>query len=178
MKSRLFHLSVGLSLLLFAATLALWARGYWARDGIWYSTATTRYSMQTYRGRVWCWELSGGRAALDGVWNTPTNLHSGWVWDSTPDSYYDQFRNDRKWGSVTPEQYTIAAPATGYSPADPQATNWHALGFQYLRTNGWTPIAQLQQGYPTARSTAIFIPHWAMAVVFGLLPAAAMLRAL
>src|SRR5438045_4988891 len=97
MKSHLLHLATEMSLLLFLATLALWVRGYWARDGIWYGTETSRYSVHTYRGRIWFWSLSGGRAASDYVWNTPAKLHRGFVWDSTPDSYYDRFRSSRKW---------------------------------------------------------------------------------
>ena len=42
---------------------ALWARGDWARDGIWYTSDTARYSLHTYRGRIWYWQLSGGRGA-------------------------------------------------------------------------------------------------------------------
>jgi hypothetical protein len=176
MKSRLLHLAVGLSLVLFVGTVILWARGYFARDGIWYSTDTGRYSLHSYRGRIWFWSLSGGRAASDSVWNTPAKLDRGIVWDSTPDSYYDQFRGSRKW-NLSSEQFTLAVPATGFSSADPGAVDWRALGFRYLRNRSWTPIAQLQQGYPTAQSSAVFIPHWAMVLTFGILPTAMLFRA-
>ena len=44
--------------LILAATLALWVRGYYARDGLWYTTASTRYGVHNYRGRVLLWRLS------------------------------------------------------------------------------------------------------------------------
>ncbi len=177
-NSRLFLIAVSLSLLLLLATLALWARGYSARDGVWYSNDRARYSLQTYRGRIWYWELSGGHVTSDYVWNTPTKLHAGWVWDSAPNSYYDRFRMMYGGRGLSAEQFTIDAPAMGYSPADPHAANWQALGFRYLHTNGWVPIAQLSWNYPTARSTAVFIPHWAIAATFAFLPATAMFAAL
>jgi hypothetical protein len=170
-------LLAAVSLVVFLAMLALWARGYWARDGIWYSTDTARYSLHSYRGRIWIWRLSGGRAASDGVWTTSAKLHRGWAWDSTPDSWYEQFKSSRKWG-MSAEQFTLAAPATGYSPSVPGAVDWQVLGFRFLRNDSWTPIAQLQWGYPTARSAAVFIPQCAIALLLGLLPAATLFRLL
>lgn len=93
-------------------------------------------------------------------------LHSGFVWDSTPDSYWKRILKSPKWGSINLEGYTIEAPATG-SPA----VDWKMLGFRYVRNNAWIPIAQLSWDYPVARSMAVFVPHWAIALLLVILPA-------
>jgi hypothetical protein len=155
------------------ATLVLWARSFWVRDGIWYTTDTTRYSVHSHHGRIWFWQLSGGRAASDFAMITAANLHRGFVWDSTPDAYCEQFVKGPRTSSIDVAVYTLDAPAVGRP-----AVNWQALGVRYVRNNAWLPIAQLQAGYPVARSTAIFVPHWALAVLFGLLPAVPLVRAL
>jgi hypothetical protein len=178
MKRLLLNLAVGISLLLFLGTLFLWARSQSRRDGIWYNTATARYSVHSFHGRIWFWRLTGGRVASDHyVWATPAKLHPGFVWDSTPDSYYERIGKRPKGqpASMTAEQYILAAPSVGYSPKDPHAADWQALGFRYLRNNGWMPIAQMIGRYPYAQSTALFIPHWALAVLFGLLCAAGLI---
>jgi hypothetical protein len=173
MKSRLLNVAAATSLLLFLITLALWIRGYWVRDGIWYSTPTARYSVHSYRGRIWLWALSGGRAASDSIWITPAKLHGGFVLDSTPDSYLYQYLKGPKWGRLDGGPYSLEAPASGLG-----ASSWQALGFRYVQNNAWLPIAQVQFGYPTARSTAIYIPHWAISVLFALLPLAVLFRVL
>ena len=87
MKHRLLNLLTLLSLLLCVAAVALWLRGHWARDGCWYTPGTARYSLHTYRGRVWAWRLSPVHYPAASVWPTPARMGNGFVWDSAPDSY-------------------------------------------------------------------------------------------
>jgi hypothetical protein len=172
MKSSLVKFAGTVSWLLLVGTLALWVRGYWVRDGIWYSTERARYSVHSYRGRVWVWGLSGGRSASDTVWIARAGPRRGFVVDSTPDSYLYAFLKAPKGVGPDGGRYALEAPASGMGPVE----NWQGLGFRYLRNNAWLPIAQLQWGYPTARSTAVYVPHWAVAVVFGVLPVAGLVR--
>ncbi len=142
------HLVTGLSVILLVVTLALWVRGYWVRDGIWYSTETARYSVHSHHGRIWFWSLSGGRAASDDVWATPARLHRGVVWDSAADSYYEGFG---KRSRMAGERGTVHLAAGGrLFGGAPGAVDWQAMGFRYVRNNSWLPLAQLQSGYPTA----------------------------
>jgi hypothetical protein len=158
-------------MLLLVAMLVLWARSYWVRDGAWYTTASARYSAHSHHGRIWFWQLSGGRAASDYVMITAADLHRGFVWDSTPDSYCEQLIKRVAGSSINIASFTIEAPAEG-GPA----VSWQALGMGYVHNNAWMPIAQLLAGYPVAQSTAVFVPHWGLAVLFGLLPAAPLFR--
>lgn len=176
MKRLIFNLTVCVFLLLFLGTLFLWVRGRSVRDGIWYTTDTVRYSVHSSHGRIWFWRLTGGRVATDYVWATPAKLHPGFVWDSTPDSYYERVgkRPKGQSASVTADQYISAAPTVSY-PRDPNGADWQAAGFRYFRTNTWIPIAQMQGTYPRTQSTALFIPHWALAVIFGLLSTAGLI---
>jgi hypothetical protein len=95
------------------------------------------------------------------------------VWDSAPDSYYGRVGKAPRGqpAAVTAEQYTLAAPTNAF-PRDPKGVDWQALGLRYARTSTWLPIAQLSGSYPTARSTVLFVPHWAPALFFGLLSVA------
>ena len=170
MKRLISNVALCFSLLLFLGTLFLWIRSRSRRDGIWYNTDTARYSVHSFHGRIWFWRLTGGRVATDYVWATPAKLHPGVVWDSTPDSYYERIgkRPKGQSASVTAEEYILAAPTVSY-PLDPKGADWQAMGFRYFRTNTWSPIAQMAAGYPPTKSAALFIPHWALAVLFGLL---------
>src|ERR1700749_3759244 len=112
MKRLLLNFTALISLLLFLGTLFLWVRSRSTRDGIWYNPATARYSVHSHHGRIWFWKLSGGRIATDYVWATPTKLHPGFVWDSTPDSYYERIGKRPKGQSagITADQYIAGAP--------------------------------------------------------------------
>jgi hypothetical protein len=77
---------------------------------------------------------------------------------------------------MRPEDVTLVAPAVGYSPTASGAADFQALGFRYLRNETWLPIAQMSMGYPSARSSALFIPHWAFAIIFAFPPAILLCR--
>ena len=161
--SRPFTLLATLSALLFLATLFLWLRGRHTRDGVWYTTDSTRYSVHSYRGRVWFWTLSAVPSPTASVWPTPAKMNAGFVRDSAPDSWYDQFAATGR-GPRLPEDF-LDAPAQ-YGPPARQL-----LGFRYVRNNAWWPIAQLRFNYPKAESTALYVPHWFLALLTATLPA-------
>ena len=168
MRSRLFKILTTLSALLCLATIALWIRGHYARDGLWYSTDTMRYSIHSYRGRIWFWSLSIAPNPSASVWVTPTHVTTGFQVDSVSDSWYDPYLAPVK--GVRLETDFTEAPG-GWSAPSKQC-----LGFRYVSTDTWYPKAQLQWGYPSARSRAIFIPHWALVVLTAVLPVIALLR--
>ena len=168
MKSRLFRFLAILSALLCLAAMFLWIRGHYARDGVWYSTDTMRYSIHSYRGRIWVWSLSITPNPSAMVWTTPTRIRTGFQIDSVADSWYAPYIRPGK-GVVLETDFTDAPRA--WSSANRQ---W--LGFSYVRDDSWLPKAQLQWGYPTARSRALFVPHWAIVALTAILPATALLR--
>src|SRR5437773_4079443 len=88
MRRIIFKAAVIFSAVLMLATAGLWLRGYSARDGIWYSTDQMRYSIHSYRGRIFVWTLSIAPDPSAGTWATPTKIRRGWVVDSVPDSWY------------------------------------------------------------------------------------------
>jgi hypothetical protein len=159
------------SAILCLATIFMWIRGYYARDGIWYSTDSMRYSIHSYRGRIWLWKLSIAPNPAAMVWGTPLRMSTGVQVDSVKDSWYAPYLGKVK--SISLERDFIDAPsqAWGSSAVD---RNW--LGFRYVHTDGWFPRAQLMQGYPSARSRAVFVPHWAIVLLTAILPAIASLR--
>ena len=102
------------------------------------------------------------------VWATPLQMSTGFQRDSVSDSWYAPYIIPNR-GVQLDTDFTDAPggwtkPGAGY------------LGFRYISTDTWYPKAQLQFGYPTARSRAIFIPHWALLVLTALLPALAAAR--
>ena len=168
MKRRLLNLLTALSLLLCVAMLVLWVRSSRRRDGIWYTTGSARYSLHSYRGRVWAWSLAPPNYPTASVWPTPAKMGPGLVWDSAPDAWYDPFIGRGK-GVRLPEDF-LDAPSNG------GPVGHGALGFRYVRNDAWFPRAQLRQGYPTARSVAVWAPHWALAAAAAALPAARLVR--
>jgi hypothetical protein len=162
MTSRLFKILITFSALICLATIALWLRGHYARDSLWYSTDTMRYSIHSYRGRIWLWSLSIAPDSSAMVWTTRRRIRTGFQVDSVSDSWYAPFVGPRK-GIVLETDFTEAH--RGWSVPGRQ---W--LGFRYVSTDTWYPKAQLQQGYPTASSRAIFIPHWAIITLTATLP--------
>lgn len=168
MKCKLVTIGVITSLLVCLAIIALWARGYWMRDSVWYSTDTKRYSLHSYRGQIWFWTLTVTPSPTGFVWTTQARMRAGWLWDSTPDTFYDQLRKQSPKGNLPPEVFLAAASSGG--------VDRRRLGFGYAQSNRWLPVAQLSVGYPTARSFAIYCPHWALAMLFALPPGAAILR--
>ena len=168
MRKAAFQFLVALSALLCLATVALWIRGYRARDGVWYSTDSMRYSIHSYRGRIWAWTLSIAPSPTAMVWATPLRMSRGLQVDSVLDSWYAPYIIPGR-GVVLETDFTEAPRGWG-SPSG----QW--LGFRYVSTDTWYPKAQLQWGYPTARSRAIFIPHWAVVALTALLPAMAVVR--
>jgi hypothetical protein len=168
MRRAAYRFLIALSALFCLATLALWIRGHYARDGLWYSTDSMRYSIHSYRGRIWFWTLSIAPDPTAMVWTTPLHIGTGFEVDSVSDSWYAPYIGPGK-GIVLETDFT-EAPA-GWNPPTRQ---W--FGFRYVSTDSWYPKAQLQFGYPTARSRAIFIPHWGLVVLTAIFPAIAAIR--
>ena len=163
MRRIIFKSAVILSVLLMLATAGLWVRGYFARDGIWHSTEQMRYSLHSYRGRIFVWTLSVAPNPSAMTWATPTKMGRGWVVDSVPDSWYAPYVTRPK--GVNLEADISDAPSMGLGSVDKRV-----LGFRYVSNNAWLPLAQLQFGYPTARSRAIFVPHWAVILLLAVIP--------
>ena len=154
-----------LSTLLFLSIIFLWLRARHARDGLWYTTDSTRYSLHSYRGRVWFWTLSAVPTPTATVWPTPATIGPGFVVDSAPDAWYDQFNQ------LTPPRGPRLPQDFLDAPAQYAAAPRGFLGFRYVRNDGWYPIAQLPFNYPKAQSTAFYVPHWSLALLTGALPA-------
>ena len=167
-RRRLAKIASACSVVLLLATLALWARGYRARNGVWYSTDATRYGFHTYRGQLLLWKLSVAPNPTAMTWVTPTKMRAGFVWDSTPDAWYAPYRTGPM--GIQPEEL-LDAPSGG------SGIDRRAVGFRYVQTDAWYPRAQLVHGYPVARSTAIYIPHAAIALAAATLPVAGVIRA-
>ena len=108
---------------------------------------------------------SRGHYASAMVWTTPKRITTGFQVDSVADSWYAPFIGKTK-GILLEKDFTDAP--WGWSGVDKK---W--LGFRYVRNDAWCPKAQLIWSYPTARSCAIFIPHWAIASLTAILPAMA-----
>jgi hypothetical protein len=166
----LMRIALAISLLLMLASAVLWVRGYFARDGVWYSTNDMRYSLHSYRGRIFIWTLSIAPNPSAMTWSTPAKMGLGWVIDSVPDSWYAPYIGKGK--SIHLDTYFTEAPRVSDGPV----TDKQLLGFRYVSTNHWLPLAQLQMGYPTAISKAFFIPHWAMLAIFAIMPGIALLQ--
>src|SRR5215813_6356576 len=109
MKSRALTMLLVVSMLLCMATIVLWVRGYWWRDGFWYTTDSTRYSLHTYRGRIWVWSLSPVNYPTASVWPTQAKMRPGFVWDSLADAWYAPYVSLAKGGRL-PEDF-LDAPA-------------------------------------------------------------------
>jgi hypothetical protein len=151
---------------LLAASLAMWARGYRARDGVWYSTDTTRYGLHSYRGRAWLWTLDVAPMPTAMVWTTPVRIGPGWTRDSAPDSWYDRF------ASLGPmslrAEDLLDAPFGGGGGA--AGVDRGGIGFRYVRNDAWYPRAQLMHGYPAVTSTAFAVPYWAITMATAVWP--------
>lgn len=172
MKSRALRFLTILSTLLCIFTAILCIRGRYARDGLWYSTDTMRYSIHSYRGRIWLWTLSVAPNPSAMVWGTPLRMSTGLQFDSVADTWYAPYMGKVRGKTISLETDFIEAPG-GWSGVSKQC-----LGFRYVRNDAWLPLAQLMWGYPTARSRAIFIPHWAIIMLTALLPAIAVTRSI
>ncbi len=168
MKRGIRTLTFVAALVLVVATLALWARSYGARDGVWYSTESTRYGAHSYRGEVLLWRLSVAPTPTAMAWVSPAKLDAGFVWDSTPDAWYDQFASHPM--RVAPTE-VFKAPAAG------AAVDRRFMGFRRVRSDAWFPRAQLMHGYPAAESSALYVPHWAIAAVACTAPATGIIGA-
>ncbi len=162
---RLAALVTIFSALVCLAALTLWIRGHYARDGLWYSTDTMRYSIHSYRGRVWFWKLSIAPTPSASVWGTPLRMSTGLQIDSVNDSWYAPFVGKVK--SINVEKDFVDAPSQAWGAT---VVDKNCLGFRYVHTDNWLPKAQLQWGYPTARSRAMFVPHWAIVISTAILP--------
>ena len=102
------------------------------------------------------------------VWTSALRMRGGWLWDSPPDSWYEQFANRPKATGITEEFFT--APRNGGT------VDRSCLGFRYVRNDQWWPRAQLSVGYPTAQSQAVYVPLWLMVMATGVLPGSAVAR--
>src|SRR6476646_3316334 len=91
MKSRVLTILTVVCALLCLATLFLWIRGRYARDGLWYSTDTMRYSIHSYRGRIWLWSLSIAPDPSAMVWGSRIRMSKGFQVDSVADSWYGPY---------------------------------------------------------------------------------------
>ncbi len=171
MSSRLLKFFTIISALLCFATLFLWIRGHYARDGLWYSTDTMRYSIHSYRGRIWFWKLSIAPTPSASVWGTPLRMSTGLQIDSVNDSWYAPYTGKVK--SISLEDDFVDAPSQAWG-ATVVDKKW--LGFRYVHTDQWLPNGQLPSGYPTARSRALFVPHWAIVLLTAILPALTVTR--
>ena len=170
MRSRLLKFLTIVSALLFLLTLTLWVRGHYARDSLWYSTDSMRYSIHSYRGRIWLWSLSIAPDPSATVWLTRLKINSGLQFDSVSDSWYAPYTAVSR--GVNIEVNFTEAPAQGWGGM----VDKKLLGFRYVTTAQWYPLAQLQMGYPSATSSALFIPHWAILFLTAFLPALAIAR--
>ena len=97
-------------------------------------------------------------------------MDKGFVIDSVHDRWYDQFTAAGR-GPRLPDDF-LNCPTQG-SPGAPR----QFLGFRYVRNDTWWPLAQLPFNYPKAESTALYVPHWSLALLCALLPTAWLLRA-
>ncbi|HEV8291352.1 MAG TPA: hypothetical protein VGP94_05495 [Tepidisphaeraceae bacterium] len=140
MKSRLFKILATFSALLCLATTALWIRGHYARDGIWYSTDSMRYSVHSYRGRIWFWSLSIAPDPSAMVWATPLRISTGFQVDSVSDSWYAPY--------IIPNRGVQLETDFAEAPGGWSSATGHWMGFRYVRTDTWYPKAQLMFGYP------------------------------
>jgi len=154
-QQRLLNSLCAILFIFFLESVALWIRGYCARDGIWYSTESMCCSLQSYRGKIWFWTLSTAPTRVTwSVWSTPAKIHRGFTWDSTADSWYEQRRRNPK---------ATGLPAILIEPP--------AFGAALPTDRRVQPMAQLQVRYPTECSMAIYIPNWALVLLLGALPA-------
>jgi hypothetical protein len=164
MKRGTHALTIASALLVLAAVLAVWARGYRARDGVWYSTDATRYGIHNYRGQVLLWRLSVAPTPTAITWVSSAKMGAGLAWDSTPEAWYDQFRS-HPMGAIDPAEVFRDAPAGG------AAVERGLLGFRHVSNDAWYPRAQLMHGYPAAHSSALYVPMWAIAAAAAAWPA-------
>jgi hypothetical protein len=148
---------VSLSLLLCSSISFLWIRGQFARDSIWYTPSNTRYSIHSHRGKIWLWSLTAVPTPTAMVWTSPARMQPGLVFDSAPDSWYDQFAGNPMW--------TLLPKDLDDTPAYGATTDHRFLGFRLVRADTWYPRAQLMHGYPTAVSKALYIPHWFLLIL-------------
>ena len=160
---------VTVCILLSLSIAALWIRGQYVRDGIWYTPGDTRYSVHSHRGKIWLWSLTARPNNTAMVWTSPGRMQSGLVFESAPDSWYNQFAGNPMW-RLTPADLD-------QTPAYAATTDHKLLGFRYVHTDNWLPRAQLMYGYPTATSRALYVPHWFLLIVTTL-PAAWLLSRL
>src|SRR5687768_1210496 len=122
MKRLTLTVLLALSLFFSAFVSFLWVRGQFARDGLWYTPSDTRYSIHSHRGKIWLWSLTAAPSPTAMVWSSPARMQSGLVFDSTPDSWYDQFASNPMW-TLLPKDLddTTAYGAT---------TDYRFLGFR------------------------------------------------
>jgi hypothetical protein len=151
------------SAMLLAATVVSWFRSYSVREGFWYSTDATRYGLHSHRGRVLAWSLSVAPNATAMTWASPAEMDRGFVHDATPIAWYDQFDGNPMATGLRNEFFV--APSNG------GLVDRSLAGFRYVSNDGWYPRAQLPMGYPTARSRAVYVPHWGIALIASALPA-------
>ena len=154
--------------LLFVTALALWGRSAHTRAGLWYTTQSTRYGLHSYRGRVILWQLGVAPDTTAMTWVTPTKMRAGLLWDSTPDKWYDSFRAGPM--GIQPEELLEA-------PADGATIDRRFAGFRQVHSDAWFPRAQLMEGYPTVRSSAIYIPWWFVTLIAATPAAVLLVRA-
>ena len=147
------------------ALTGFWVRSYWARDGVWYSTAAVRYGVHSHRGQVLFWRLTVAPDVKAMAWSSPARMEGGFVLDVTPARWYDQFDAHPKATGLRDEFFV--APLNGGT------VDRGAAGFRYVRNDSWYPRAQLMMGYPTAQSSAVYVPHWSLVMVAGALPGVA-----
>jgi hypothetical protein len=153
----------GLSAVLCLAATGMWVRSYWARDGVWYSTPEVRYGVHSYQGEVLLWRLTVAPNVKAMTWSSPARMDAGFVRDVTPTRWYDQFYGSPMAVGLRDEFFV--APLNGGS------VDLGAAGFRYVRNDQWYPRAQLMIDYPKARSSAVYVPWWAVTAVAGVLPA-------
>jgi hypothetical protein len=163
MRRRTTKITWAFAILFFAVTITIWTRGYYARDGLWYTTESTRYGVHNYRGQVLLWRLTVAPTPTAMTWVSPAKMGTGFVWDSTPDTWYDQFRNHPM--GIAPAEVFENAPVGG------AAGDRRLLGFRHVSTDAWFPRAQLMHGYTAARSSALYVPLWSIAMIAAAWPA-------
>src|SRR6266516_8122726 len=136
----LLHVATAISLLLFVATMILWARSYRVTDHLWLSPRRgVHYDVSSRRGLTLI-----SRSALTG---------------RTSDVYSDSLDRGRGWSFEA-----SAAPKTPASPFTPEGSHpaWQWLGFDHLAyTQSWP-------AYGVHKFSRIIFPMWSAGLVSAL----------
>lgn len=143
MRRRLLNLLTLLSLLLCAAAVGLWVRGYRVVD-----VAVVAAGRADTRATVVDeWKLMSGKGVLALIWQRDT---------SPPAPPFGEAGPRFSHSTLAPQAFAVA-----------RATFWQRLGFNR------TDHAALDPAYPawSRRSRAVRVPYWSLVLASGALPA-------